>query len=137
MVTRDGPLWLVILAVTSGASLGAMIRWAFCYALNSKDWISLSPLGTVVSNYCAAYLMGMALAWLYTRPEVSPAVRLFIVTGFLGALSTLTAVLGENLNFVMLGQWSAALVHFFLQIVGSYVVLCLGFLTLRGHIFGA
>ena len=78
--------------------------------------------------------MGMALAWLSTRPEISPAVRLFIITGFLGAFSTLTAVLGENLHFMQNGEWLAAAEHFFMHIFGSFFALLLGVLTIRGHL---
>ena len=97
MITKDGPLWLVVVSVATGASIGALIRWGLTYIFNGTQWFLSSPLGTVFSNLIAAYLMGAVLAWLSTRPDISPAVRLFIITGFLGALSTLTAVLGENL----------------------------------------
>ena len=33
-MTRDGPLWLVILAVGTGAGLGAVCRWTLSYFLN-------------------------------------------------------------------------------------------------------
>lgn len=33
-MTRDGPLWLVILAVGTGAGLGAVCRWMLSYFLN-------------------------------------------------------------------------------------------------------
>lgn len=132
-MTKDGPLWLVVLPVASGATLGAMLRWWLTYAFNNTVWFLSSPLGTALSNLCAAYLMGMALAWLSTRPEISPAVRLFIITGFLGAFSTLTAVLGENLHFLLTSQWIAAIEHFFIHIVGSFVCMVLGVLTIRGH----
>lgn len=133
-MTKDGPLWLVILSVATGATLGAMLRWGLTYALNGTSWFLASPLGTLLSNLFAAYLMGMALAWLSTRPEISPAVRLFIVTGFLGAFSTLTAVLGENLNFMLNGQWFYALEHFFMHIGGSFLALILGVFTIRGYL---
>ena len=133
MITRDGPLWLVILAVGSGAVLGAMTRWTLTYYFNDKVWFLSSPLGTALSNLIAAYLMGMALAWLSTRPEISPAVRLFIITGFLGAFSTLTAVLGENLNFILNNQFLAAFEHFLIHICGSFIALVMGVLTVRGH----
>lgn len=133
-MTKDGPLWLVVLSVATGATLGAMLRWGLTYAFNGTSWFLSSPLGTLLSNLCAAYLMGMALAWLSTRPEISPAVRLFIITGFLGAFSTLTAVLGENLHFMQNGEWLAAAEHFFMHIFGSFFALLLGVLTIRGHL---
>ena len=133
MITRDGPLWLVVVSVSCGATLGAMTRWGLTYYFNDKVWFLTSPLGTALSNLTAAYLMGMALAWLSTRPEISPAVRLFIITGFLGAFSTLTAVLGENLHFILNNQWLSAIEHFMIHIVGSFIALVMGVLTIRGH----
>ena len=133
-MTKDGPLWLVVISVATGATLGAMLRWGLTYAFNSTSWFLASPLGTLLSNLFAAYLMGLALAWLSTRPEISPAVRLFVITGFLGAFSTLTAVLGANLHFMLNGQWLSALEHFFMHIGGSFVALVLGVITIRGHL---
>ena len=133
MITRDGPLWRVVLSVSCGATLGAMTRWGLTYYFNDKVWFLTSPLGTALSNLTAAYLMGIALAWLSTRPEISPAVRLFIITGFLGAFSTLTAVLGENLHFILNNQWLSAIEHFMIHIVGSFIALVMGVLTIRGH----
>ncbi len=134
MLTRDGSIWLVAFSVGTGATLGAMLRWTLTYIFNDNHWFLSSPLGTVLSNLCAAYLMGMALAWLSTRPEIPPSVRLFVITGFLGAFSTLTAVLGENLNFILQGQWLSALEHFAIHIIGSFVLLVMGVLTVRGHL---
>ena len=114
-MTKDGPLWLVVVSVATGATLGAMIRWWLTYAFNGTSWFLSSPLGTLLSNLCAAYLMGMALAWL-------------------GAFSTLTAVLGENLHFMLTGQWLASLEHFLMHIGGSFIALVLGVLTIRGHL---
>ena len=134
MITKDGPLWLVVVSVATGASIGALIRWGLTYIFNGTQWFLSSPLGTVFSNLIAAYLMGAVLAWLSTRPDISPAVRLFIITGFLGALSTLTAVLGENLHFMLTGQWLASLEHFAIHLGGAFFALVLGVLTVRGHL---
>ena len=42
-MTRDGPLWLVILAVGTGAGLGAVCRWMLSYFLNPlSGWMPLS-----------------------------------------------------------------------------------------------
>ena len=44
-MTRDGPLWLVILAVGTGAGLGAVCRWMLSYFLNPlAGWM---PWGTL------------------------------------------------------------------------------------------
>ena len=66
--------------------------------------------------------------------DMVPQIPVTIITGFLGAFSTLTAVLGENLHFMLTGQWLAALEHFFMHIGGSFIALVLGVLTIRGHL---
>lgn len=89
-MTRDGPLWLVILSVCSGASIGALLRWAVTYWLN-PIW-SVMPLGTLIVNLLGCYLIGIAVGWLTADPSVSPAIRLFLLTGSFGmtALGMLT-----------------------------------------------
>ena len=93
-MTRDGPLWLVVLSVCSGASIGASLRWTVTYWLN-PIW-SVMPLGTLCVNLLGCYLIGVAVAWLTADPSVPPAVRLFLLTGFLGGLTAFSAFSGEN-----------------------------------------
>ena len=59
-MTRDGPLWLVILAVGTGAGLGAVCRWMLSYFLNPlSGWM---PWGTLASNAAGGLLIGAARA---------------------------------------------------------------------------
>ena len=54
-MTRDGPLWLVILAVGTGAGLGAVCRWMLSYFLNPlSGWM---PWGTLASNAAGGLLI--------------------------------------------------------------------------------
>lgn len=47
-MTKDGPLWLVMLAVGTGAGFGAVCRWALSYWLNPlAGWM---PWGTLAAN---------------------------------------------------------------------------------------
>ena len=79
-MTRDGPLWLVILAVGTGAGLAAVCRWTLSYFLNPlAGWM---PWGTLASNAAGGLLIGAALAWTSANPELPPTVRLFVITGF-------------------------------------------------------
>ena len=92
-MTRDGPLWLVILAVGTGAGLGAVCRWMLSYFLNPlAGWM---PWGTLASNAAGGLLIGAALAWTSANPELPPAVRLFVITGFLGGLTTFSTFSAE------------------------------------------
>jgi CrcB protein len=83
--------WAAAAAVAAGGALGALLRWGV--ALATARWTAGGPwghvpLGTVVVNVVGCF----ALAWLLSadaaRGGGSSAVRLFLGTGLLGALTT-------------------------------------------------
>lgn len=127
IMTRDGPLWLVILSVCSGASIGALLRWTVTYWLN-PIW-SVMPLGTLCVNLLGCYLIGIAVAWLTADPSVPPAVRLFLLTGFLGGLTAFSAFSGENVAMLATTEYLRALVHMLAHVAGSFAMTALGMLT--------
>ncbi len=127
-------IWVVIASVAIGASLGALLRWSITYLLNDKVWIVPAPMGTLVVNLLAGFLMGLALAWLSTHLSVPVYVRLFVITGFLGAFSTISAVVGENFQYVLEGRYLAACVHYLLHVGGCYLTMIAGYFCLHGKI---
>lgn len=129
MTTKDGPLWLVLTAVGSGAAAGAVLRWALSYALNPR-W-PLMPLGTLCANLLGGWLIGLALAWTSAHPELPPALRLFIITGFLGGLTTFSTFSAENVALLMRGSLGTALLHAGLHLFGSLAACWAGLRTFR------
>ena len=49
---------------------------------------ALLPWGTLAANLIGGYLIGLCLALFQALPQLDPAWRLLLVTGFLGALTT-------------------------------------------------
>lgn len=128
-MTRDGPLWAVLLAVGAGAAAGAWLRWALSYWLNPR--LASLPLGTLTANLVGGYLIGVAVAVFALHPALPPAWRLVIVTGFLGGLTTFSTFSAESVALLQGGQWSAALLHTALHLAGSIAATFAGLLTVR------
>ena len=126
METRDGALWAVLLAVGTGAALGACGRWALSYVFNNR--IALLPLGTLLCNLLGGLLIGALTAWFSTHLQVSPMWRLFLVTGRLGGLTTFSA---EGVQMMMAGDWLRALAHSGLHLFGSFAATAVGFAVVR------
>ena len=76
------------LAVGLGAAVGAWLRWGLTLWLSEKH--AYFPWGTFAANAIGGLLVGIAVAHFSRHPERSPAWRLFIITGFLGGLATLS-----------------------------------------------
>jgi CrcB protein len=113
-VTKDGPLWLVVAAVASGAAVGAVLRWALSYWLNARlAWL---PLGTLCANLLGCFAGGVLLAVFSLHPAVPPAVRLFAVTGLLGGLTTFSTFSTEALVMLESGALAHAAAHVALHV---------------------
>lgn len=128
MLTKDGPLILVLVAVALGASLGATFRWAISYWLNP---LSSLPFGTLFVNLAGAWLIGVLVAFFAETPTISAFWRLFLVTGFLGSLTTFSTFSVENVTLLLNGQYGLALIHIVSHVVGSILMTLVGIATFR------
>lgn len=123
-----GPL-LSVLAISAGASLGALLRWALAARFNPV-WPAL-PLGTLAANLAGGYAIGLVLGWLGQHPELPPQLRLFLVTGVLGGLTTFSTFSAEVVAHLQEGRLLPALLVAGTHLAGSLVLTTLGFATAR------
>ncbi len=114
-----------LLAVALGAVLGAWLRWFLSLSLNAA--YPTLPLGTLVANIGGGFLIGLALAWAAGHHDMDANLRLLIVTGFLGALTTFSSFSAESLMLVTQGQFGAAIVHSAVHLFGSLAAAAVGF----------
>src|SRR6266496_797870 len=121
--------WSGFLAVGGGAAIGAWLRWWFGIVLNPV--FPTLPLGTLAANLVGGLLMGVAME-LLTRHAVLPAeVRLVVMTGFLGGLTTFSTFSAEVVTLLARKEllWSAIAVGS--HVVGSVTMTVVGLLLVR------
>ncbi len=118
-----------LLAVGGGAAIGAWLRWWLSAALNPL--LPALPLGTLAANLIGGYLIGLAFAAFTHFQALAPETRLFVVTGFLGGLTTFSTFSAETAELLGRAQygWTAALV--FAHVVGSVAMTFAGMATFR------
>lgn len=117
-----------ILAICIGASLGAVFRWFLGISLNTL--FPAIPPGTLVANLVGGYLIGVAIGLFAHHPELAPEWRLFIITGFLGGLTTFSTFSAEILTLLQQGRilWAAGAIG--LHVLGSLIMTVLGLVTI-------
>lgn len=115
------------LAVALGAAAGALLRWRAGVWLNAV-WAGF-PLGTLLVNLAGGLAVGLALAWFERRPD--ELLRLLLVTGFLGGLTTFSAFSGESLGLLQRGQPVLALAHSAAHLLGALACAALGYALMR------
>jgi len=116
-------------AVGIGAALGAWLRWGLATWLNPR--LPSFPLGTLAANLIGGYLIGFAVAFFLARHSLPPEARLFVVTGFLGGLTTFSTFSAEVVELLMRGDWPAGALLASAHLAGSLLLTFAGFATFR------
>ena len=118
-----GFAWAQLLAVALGSVIGGLARW------QTQVWVSPRwagfPLGTLLVNCVGGLLIGMALAWFERMPN--ELLRLFLVTGCLGGLTTFSSFSGESLLLLQRGEYAMALAHSAAHLLGALAGAALGY----------
>lgn len=112
-----------------GATLGAWLRWALSHWLNPL--LPTLPLGTLAANLIGGYLMGIVMAWLIPHQAVPIELRLAVVTGFLGALTTFSTFSAEAVTLFGRGAWLWLAGHVASHLIGALGMTALGIATVR------
>lgn len=114
-------LFLVML----GGCVGAVARYG-AGLLTAWLWGSAFPWGTLVVNLVGCLLIGLAFGLAERTAWVSPAVRLFFVTGFLGALTTFSSFAYETIVKATGGEAYLAIVNIVANNVGGLALVLAG-----------
>lgn len=122
-------MWLSFLAIFFGAGFGALLRAGF--NLLTTSTASVIPLGTLLANMVGGYLVGIAVAFFGSNPNLSPEWKLFVITGFLGGLTTFSSFSAEVVAFIQRGDLGWALGTALLHLIGSLVLTVLGIWTFQ------
>lgn len=113
-----------VLPICLGACAGALLRWQLGLWLNTST--ALLPWGTLVANLVGGYLIGAALAVFQSLPQLDPAWRLALVTGFLGALTTFSSFSAEVVLMLNQGRHLLAFGTAALHLLGSLALTLAG-----------
>jgi CrcB protein len=113
-----------IAAISAGAALGALARWILGLGLNGL--FPGIPPGTLLANLLGGYLIGIAIVIISAGDSWSPEWRLFVITGFLGGLTTFSAFSAEVAVLLQQGRMLLAAAAISLHVIGSISMTLLG-----------
>lgn len=115
-----------ILAIAAGGAVGSVMRYGISngvYALFGRGF----PYGTLVVNVVGSMLMGLLFVVLVDRLDVTPAWRLAILVGFLGAFTTFSTFSIETLNLMQAGEVIKAGTNVLVSVLLCVAATWLGF----------
>jgi len=113
-----------ILAISVGAAAGAVLRWLLGTSLNAL--FPTVPPGTLAANLIGGYLIGAAIVFFADQPGLAPEWRLFVITGFLGGLTTFSTFSAEVTTLLQQGRLAWALGAVSIHVAGSLLMTLAG-----------
>ncbi|RDS81214.1 fluoride efflux transporter CrcB [Dyella monticola] len=122
--------WSGFFAVGIGGAIGCWLRWILGVLLNPI--FPTLPLGTLAANLGGGLMMGCMLGIIEHFQVLPPEVRLLVMTGFLGGLTTFSTFSAEADTLLLRGQLTWFGVHIALHLIGSLAMTLLGIFLTRG-----
>ena len=116
-----------MILVGAGAAAGAILRWLLGLGLNGL--FPAIPPGTLVANLVGGYLAGVAMEALSAPWGMAPELRLLLMTGFLGGLTTFSTFSAEVVRLIQQGRLALAGAEITAHLAGSVILTMLGIAT--------
>lgn len=114
--------WLLVML---GGSLGAASRYGVGL-LTARLWGTSFPWGTLVVNMTGCFLIGVLFALADRFRFLTPDIRVLLITGYLGALTTFSSFTLETVNAGRAGLVMQSLTNILVNNLGGLFLTFLG-----------
>lgn len=111
----------ILVAVALGCSIGGIFRYVF--QLLGGVLFPGFPAGTVLVNLIGSFLAGLLIPWL---TDMNPITRGFLLTGFLGGLTTMSSFALDMYLFIDSRRIAYAAIYWLAGAVGCICTCILG-----------
>ena len=114
-----------VLLVMVGGGLGAVSRYGIGL-LSARLWGPHFPWGTFSVNLVGCFLIGLLFAFVDRARFLTPDLRLLLVTGYLGALTTFSTFALETINAGRFGLTLQPLANILVNNIGGLALVVIG-----------
>jgi len=111
--------------VAGGSAAGGVCRYLLSGLLQPRTAAAF-PMGTFIVNLSGAVAVGFVIRWALATPAVTPEMRAFLTTGFLGGYTTFSAFSYESIALIEAGEPRRAALYVVSSVVLSLIGTVLG-----------
>lgn len=123
-----------VLSIAIGGAAGALLRW--CLGLLLNPIFPTIPLGTLVANLVGGFLIGIMVALVQAYHPLPELIRLGVITGFLGGLTTFSTFSAETVHLFSTKSYFFAFTAIVAHVGGSLLMTILGIFSVRAIVDG-
>ncbi|MDQ1298093.1 MAG: fluoride exporter [Campylobacterota bacterium] len=115
-----------VLAIGSGAFIGAVMR-AYLNGVVNHQFPHSLPFGTLSVNLLGSFIIGALFAYFSYSAYLTPQVKSFLTTGFLGGLTTYSTFAIETFFLLSGGHVLMAALNMALNTFGTVAMAASGY----------
>jgi len=119
-----------LILIGIGSCIGGISRY-LTQQYVQKYYPSSIPLGTLSVNIIGCFLIGIIYALADRGNILSPAMRLFLATGFWGGYTTFSSFAYENISLMREGDFFYTGLYIMLSMVIGFAAVYLGILFIK------
>jgi len=119
------------IAIAIGGAIGAVSRYGIAQVVILINGANAAPFATIMVNVIGSGLMGVIYGYLSTGGMGAETVRVFIMIGFLGALTTFSTFSMDIMAAIDRGQVVYAVIYAAVSVAGSILAFILAVLMMR------
>jgi len=119
-----------LILIGIGSCIGGISRY-LTQQFVQKYYPYSIPLGTLSVNIIGCFLIGIIYALADRGTILSPAIRLFLATGFCGGYTTFSSFAFENVSLMREGDFFYTGLYIMLSIVIGFAAVYLGILFIK------
>lgn len=119
------------LAVFIGGGLGALIRYILYLILPTSAYL---PLATLIANFFGCFIATIVFVYFISKTGLNPTYKTFLITGFCGGLSTLSALSLELLHFIQTDDYLRAIIYTTSTVIVCTIAVMLGVIVVKNSL---
>ena len=118
-----------LLIVGAGGFIGAVLRYLISGVVQTLSGSISFPYGTLAVNLLGCFVIGVLTCLVETRGMLTAEMRLFLLIGLLGSLTTFSTFGNETFNLIRDRNVAYALLNIGLQVAAGILLVWLGRIT--------
>lgn len=118
------------LLVGLGGGLGSIVRYSIALLLTRLN-VSYLVLSTFAANLIGCFIAGFAIGYIEKNIGYNHQIRLFLIIGFCGGLTTFSTFAVENINYINSRLFFSSILYVFSSILFGFLAVWAGLQIIR------
>ncbi|MCQ2739551.1 MAG: CrcB family protein [bacterium] len=119
------------MAVFLGGGIGATVRYMLYLILPKTAYF---PLCTMFANFLGCLIATIVFTYIVSKGQLNSTTQIFLITGFCGGLSTLSALSLEVLHYLQLGDYLRGCMYILTSLLICTISVILGVVLVKKYV---